>query len=425
MNNQSVILSKDITSGDITPLISAGNVLLTSRPSLNQLTNVAITDPTDNQVLTYDAGGEFWYNADSQGGGGGGGGDNDFLSYSINFLTPTSLFIPNNAFFQLLNTVNYTEAPIINFNDSNNLTLTDGIITGLSPTKYYQVDINYTKNVATTSTGQNIMGLYNGSIETGTLIKSQTFNAGASNFNVLRLNTIITGVSNINPVFRFVGSAYTGSTNPLSNLINVVVKETTSGGGGATTLTELTDVNITTPANGQYLQYDTSLTPPKWVNKTPSYLSYSINAYPLNSKFTAQTYFSIFATSTFNTSPAPVYNYNFSNGISLSTATGLITGLDATKTYQIELSMMKNNSTGSNGVHTTSLFTDAPDAIPAGTAIVLNQAWNSSNFVMNINLNTILTGQTQICPVLQFGSATYTGIDRTYAFNATINIREL
>jgi hypothetical protein len=264
MNNQSVILSKDIISGDITPLNSAGNVLLTSRPSLNQLTNVAITTPTNNQILKYDEAGEFWYN-------GTGGG----------------------------------------------------------------------------------------------------------------------------------------------------------GGGGASTLAELTDVDITTPANGQYLQYDTSLTPPKWVNKTPSYLSYSLNAYPLNSKFTAQTFFSIFATSTFNETPAPVYNYNFSNGITLSPDTGLITGLDATKSYMIELNMMKNNGTSSSGVHTTSLFTDSPDAIPAGTAIVLNQMWNSSSTSISINLNTILTGQTQICPVLRFGSATYTGIAQIYGFNATINIREL
>jgi hypothetical protein len=259
MNNQSVILSKDITSGDITPLISSGNVLLTSRPSLNQLTNVAIIDPQDNQLLKYDSGGEFWYNA-------------------------------------------------------------------------------------------------------------------------------------------------------------------TGGGGGATTLAELTDCDINTPTNGQYLQYDTSLAIPKWVNKTPSYLSYSINAYPLNSLFTANTNFSIFSTSTFNTSPAPVINYNFSNGISLSTATGLITGLNSTKSYQIEINMMKTATTGSTGIHTTSLL---DGVVGTGAVIVSNQMWSSSSIYLNINLNTIITGYTQFCPVLRFGSTTYVGVAQSYAFNATINIREL
>lgn len=269
MNNQSVILSKDITSGDITPLISANNVLLTSRPSLNQLTNVAINDLQDNQVLTYDAGGDLWYNADSQ--------------------------------------------------------------------------------------------------------------------------------------------------------------------GSTTTLTALTDVVITEPANGQYLQYDTSLAIPKWVNKTPQYLSYSVNAYPLNSKFNNQTFFSIFATSTFNETPTPVYNYNFSNNITLSTETGVITELDATKTYLIQLNIMKVTTGASNGLHTLSLFTDSPDAIPNGTSIILNTSipGNSTNPVgcYTPSLNAIITGQTQVCPTLKFnffaGVTAYTGVPSINNFNATINIREL
>jgi hypothetical protein len=122
MNNQSVILSKDITSGDITPLISSGNVLLTSRPSLNQLTNVTITTPTDNQVLTYDAGGDLWYNADSQGGGGGGGGggDNDFLSYSVNYVPLNATLFTSGNYFSVLDSVNMSQTPnppIIRFNN--------------------------------------------------------------------------------------------------------------------------------------------------------------------------------------------------------------------------------------------------------------------------------------------------------------------
>lgn len=40
------------------------------------------------------------------------------------------------------------------------------------------------------------------------------------------------------------------------------------GGGGVTALTDLLDVQISSPSNGQALVYDTSLTPAKWVNKT-------------------------------------------------------------------------------------------------------------------------------------------------------------
>lgn len=40
------------------------------------------------------------------------------------------------------------------------------------------------------------------------------------------------------------------------------------GGGGVSALTDLLDVQISSPSNGQALVYDTSLSPAKWVNKT-------------------------------------------------------------------------------------------------------------------------------------------------------------
>lgn len=40
------------------------------------------------------------------------------------------------------------------------------------------------------------------------------------------------------------------------------------GGGGVSSLTDLLDVQISSPSNGQALVYDTSLSPAKWVNKT-------------------------------------------------------------------------------------------------------------------------------------------------------------
>ena len=478
MNNQSVILSKDITSGDITPLISSGNVLLTSRPSLNQLTNVAINDLQDNQVLTYDAGGEFWYNADSQ--GGGGGGDGDYINYNITaqpIIANTWLSNPR-VYFSLFDTATYntTPTPVINYNLSNGLTLNaNGLITGLNATKTYDIEFSFYLLTSATSSGLMSMGLYSDIVGNvgSSLLYNADLNYSVVGYKCYTFPIILTGLTQINPVLKYGGTTFTYSTGAGTVPFNATLKIkeiTAGGGGGATTLTALTDVNITTPsegealtynatndkwensvivsktelnqlddveittpANGQYLQYDTSLTPPKWINKTPSYLSYSINAYPLNTKFTAQTFFSIFATSTFNETPTPVYNYNFSNGISLSTDTGLITGLDATKTYMIDFYLMKVSTGSSNGVHTLSIFTDAPDAIPAGTAIILNTSIPSNALTtlscFTPSLNAIITGQTQVCPVLKFnfftGVVGYTGVASTSSFNATINIREL
>jgi hypothetical protein len=477
MNNQSVILSKDITSGDITPLISAGNVLLTSRPSLNQLTNVAITDPTDNQVLTYDAGGDLWYNADSQGGGGG-GGDGEYVSYNITGLPniPTTFLSNPRVYFSLFDTAIYNTPFIVNYNLSNGLTLnSNGLITGLNSTKTYEIEFAFYSINGATSVGILNMGLYNDIVgnEGSSLILSTPFNFSSAPVRIYTFNPIITGQTQVNPVLKYEGTIWVFGTMSGNFSFNATLKITEvsgGGGGGATTLTALTDVaiteptegealtynatttkwensvivsktelnqlddvSITTPANGQYLQFDTSLAIPKWVNKTPSYLSYSVNAYPLNSKFTAQTFFSIFATSTFNTSPAPVYNYNFSNGITLSTDTGLITGLDATKTYIIDIYIMKITTGSSTGLHTLSLFTDAPDAIPAGTAIILNTSLSGSAPTVTACFtpifNAIITGQTQICPTLKYnygtGVTNYTGSTSINGFNATINIREL
>jgi hypothetical protein len=87
----------------------------------------------------------------------------------------------------------------------------------------------------------------------------------------------------------------------------------------------------------------------------------------------------------------------------------------------------------STGIHTLSLFTDAPDAIPAGTSIILNTsvAGNATTVTScyTPTLKAIITGQTQICPTLTFtfftGVTNYTGVASINAFNATINIREL
>lgn len=293
MDNQ-IIFSRDITSGDVSLLNSNNNVLLTSRPSLNQLTNVDIDTPNNNQVLAYSSVLDKWVNSTGAGGG------------SLTGLTDVAIVAP---------------------------------------------------------------------VEGDAL----TYNAITSNW----VNSVIANKTELN---------------------------------------QLDDVNITTPTNGQYLQYDTSTIPAKWINITPSYLSYSVNGYPLNTLFTAQTNFSIIASSTFNTTPTPVINYDFSNNISLSTTTGLISGLINTKTYKIEISISKAVATGVSGVHTISLL---DDVIGTGAVIVSNQMWNSNSLYHIIHINTIISGYTKICPVLRFGSASYTGVAQNYAYNATINIREL
>jgi hypothetical protein len=210
----------------------------------------------------------------------------------------------------------------------------------------------------------------------------------------------------------------TGDITPLVSTGNVLLTSRPS-------LNQLTNVEITTPTNGQYLQYDTSLT--KWINKTPSYLSYCINAPQLNSVYTANTNFSIFASSSYLATPATVINYNFSNNITISSTTGLITGLSINKTYMVELCITKTTSTGSNGAHTLSLLDDIINS--TYNVIVSNQSnsasGNASISAFTLILNTIITGQTKICPALRYTGATYTAFSPIINFNATVNVREL
>jgi hypothetical protein len=188
--------------------------------TLTEISNaddVNITSPINGQYLKYDTSTlpAKWTNQTP-----------DFFSYSINAILPHALFLTN-QYFSILDTANYavSPAPIVNFQNTNNLTLTNGIISGLSVNKYYEIEINYYKNVSTLSNGVNTIGLYDGSIATGSLLTFHPMLFGSTQFNLLGLKTVLTGLTNINPVVKYSTATYSGSLNINANLINVNVKE--------------------------------------------------------------------------------------------------------------------------------------------------------------------------------------------------------
>ena len=107
--------------------------------------------------------------------------------------------------------------------------------------------------------------------------------------------------------------------------------------GTLSAISNADDVNITSPVNGQYLKYDTSTVPAKWVNKTPDFFSYSINAILPNALFLTNQYFSILDTANYAVSPAPSINFNVANNLTLTS--GVISGLNTTKYYEISLNI--------------------------------------------------------------------------------------
>lgn len=470
MNNQPIIFSKDIITEDITPLVSVGNVLLTSRPSLNQLTNVSITTPADNQVLTYDAGGDFWYNADSQ--GGGGGGDGDYISYNITALPDISTTFLNEPreYFSLFATATYFNPKIINYNLSNGLTLNaNGLITGLISTKKYEIEFSFYLATTATSNGLASMGLYNDIIgnEGSALLYYADYHFGGATFRNYTFPIVITGQTQINPVLKYGGTVFAYSTNSTTpfNATLQITEITGGGGGGATTLTELTDVAITTPAegealtynattdkwensvidtktelsqlndvvittptNGQYLQYDTSLIVPKWVNKTPEYVSYSINGLPIIANTwlnTPREYFSLFDTAIYNTTPTPIINYNFSNGLILN-ANGLITGISSNKYYDIEFSFYITVLSTGLGLFNIGLYNDVVGN--GGSSLLLNTNYNFGASASRIyTFSAIITGNTQLNPVVKYNGTNfgYSANATDFPFNAVLKIKEL
>jgi hypothetical protein len=273
------------------------------------------------------------------------------------------------------------------------------------------------------------LGIYNGSIGTGSIVSFNTFNVVNTIIRYCHYRTIITGLTAINPVLRYVlesgSTTYSINTTTSGFCVNVVVKEV-SGGGEATTLTALTDVAITTPANGQYLQYDTSLAIPKWVNKTPEYVSYNITGLPdIPNTFlnTPRDYFSLFATATYN--EPFIVNYNLSNGLTLN-SNGLITGLNSTKTYEIEYAFYSINSTTSVGLLNMGLYNDVVGN--EGSSLLLSaQVHFSASAFKTYNFNPIITGQTQVNPVLKYDGTVWVfgTTSGNFSFNATLKIKEL
>lgn len=82
--------------------------------SLNMLDDVALSAPSNGQVLTYDAANQVWKNATSSGGGGGGGGSTTVLSQTLSAGSTSVTFteIPTTGDylidFYTSNGINYT-----------------------------------------------------------------------------------------------------------------------------------------------------------------------------------------------------------------------------------------------------------------------------------------------------------------------------
>ena len=108
-------------------------------------------------------------------------------------------------------------------------------------------------------------------------------------------------------------------------------------------------------------------------------------------------------------------------------ATGLITGLLSSKTYQVEVCIVKTTTTGSNGIHTLSLLDDVVNS--TYNVIASNQSNSATGSAtiegFTIIINAIITGKTKICPALRYTGATYSAFSPIANFNATINVREL
>ena len=62
MDEIPIIYSKDINTGAIGQIRSVGNVLLSTSGTLNDLTDVDITTPTENQVVKYNSSASKWIN---------------------------------------------------------------------------------------------------------------------------------------------------------------------------------------------------------------------------------------------------------------------------------------------------------------------------------------------------------------------------
>jgi hypothetical protein len=228
--------------------------------SLNDLSDVLITSPSDGEVLKYNESLMLWENAaDSGGSGGTPGGSSGQLQYNnagafggiagtawdgTKLTIPASLQIgPSSAGTK---TVVGTDILTVQYNHPTN--------TG----SYSKLEMGRT---GSTNTGWRLEAVGDGGSDTAAFVFTSESTAPEFNGNVMwhagnfdpttKQDTLVSG-TNIRTVN---GNTLLGSTD-------LVIAT------GATTLNGLTDVTITSVTNGQVLTYDSGTS--QWINATPS-----------------------------------------------------------------------------------------------------------------------------------------------------------
>ncbi len=125
----------------------------------------------------------------------------------------------------------------------------------------------------------------------------------------------------------------TGTITQLKSIDNVLLINS-----GA--LDNLTDVAITTPSLGDTLTYDGT----NWVNKTKDYLSITMHGSSDTTLYNYDTGFKriIIPSTAFWANTFYVTKYVSSSGIVFNTSTGIISGLNSSKTYFVDITLNLN-----------------------------------------------------------------------------------
>ncbi len=197
------------------------------------------------------------------------------------------------------------------------------------------------------------------------------------------------------------------------------------GTGGISNITELNDCVVTTPLNGQHLIYDTSLTPPKWRNTTPDYLSYSYNFDIPGATFLTNQYIDLLNTSNYSSGSAPTIElkWNTSNNIVVNVNNGSITGLNVDKIYEISMQFFRSSiSTTTNSFNDFGLYSGT---LETGVLIDAITTLGPSALIGLHRYEKIFLGYTTITPVFKFNGIAYTNSALQYRNNISVTIKQI
>jgi hypothetical protein len=261
MDEIPIIYSKDINTGAIGQIRSVGNVLLSTNGSLNDLTDVDITTPTDNQVVKYNSATSKWINDKL------GLGDllnvsiaslaiGDYLRYNgllwqnsqrqyitINMYgtTTTTLHSTTSPKPIMQFNASYWQAPIPNPTTSVNSSMTSSItpFSSVFDTATGFITLNANKRFMITATinqgGVNLnascqteLSIYNASSGSAVAFSPNYTNIGRMDIDFagmgITTSAVVSGVSKIVIMFRYLTAQSTG-LNPNDTNINVSIVE--------------------------------------------------------------------------------------------------------------------------------------------------------------------------------------------------------